>query len=233
MLFPGVSWRSVILSPRRTFAAVPVTLRIYDKKGVGNFPLKMVVSNLHETGLDLGSGPWTEARNNAATWSSELTTRDYHGRCVLMVYAAATSWHAAPPTTQYITSALSVGHDQVLAGTLDGVITYVLDKYSNSADFPAVAALYAAWTAGIDAGLPDATAALDAGMPDASAPDAAVPGDASMPDAAAIAGDAGGSTPTNGKAGCGCGATRSEGASVAVAALLLGLARLREREQPR
>src|SRR5262249_51112459 len=124
------------------------------------------VSDLMPSGLTLGG--WSVARDHAASWIAGA--RSYHGPCVVMVYAAPTSWHAAAPATAVITGSLTVGHDATLAGRADGVITYALDKTAGSADFDAVAALYGAWTAPPpDAGSPP-PAPSDAGIPDAGAP---------------------------------------------------------------
>jgi hypothetical protein len=67
-----------------------------------------------------------------------------------MIYATSTSWHAAPPTADYIAGGVQIALDAWSDGVAQGVITYCLRKtpYPND-DFTAVQTLYAAYADGV------------------------------------------------------------------------------------
>jgi hypothetical protein len=202
---------------------IALGLRLYDKQAVANFPLDLFVYGMQAAGVELGSGAWALSRHGAAEWAASPTDFQYGGDCISMIYAAATSWHAAEPTPQYLSDALTIGHDKIVSGSLDGLITYCLDKSPTSATFDTVAALYGAWRQG-EGGAP-----ADGGPPDAG------------PDASGGSGGtaAGGATPSSVGAscpsddGCGCrlpGSGRGAGRGLALLlGGLLGLGRRRRR----
>lgn len=113
--------------------SVSITFRIYDKQATTSLPVSIAVSDLAATGLAFSSAPWSVSRTNASTWTFAGVRH-----CVLMVYTTSTSWYSSAPATEYIAEALSDGHDQMVLGNADGVITYDLDKADGSVDFATV-----------------------------------------------------------------------------------------------
>jgi hypothetical protein len=208
----GADWAPIEVDLEAAVAgktSVDVTIRLYDKVGVSNYPLRAHVLLLEASGLDLGARAWQIARQNAATWALAAVNRDYRGRCVAMTYASPTSWHADPPTVAYLQDALSLGHDAIVAGQADGVITYVLDKSPGSPTFDPVASLYGRWTG----------TAPDGGVAD---------GGAGGPASASGCGCHLGGAPGGASEGR-RGPARDAGAILAVALLAIGPARRRRR----
>jgi hypothetical protein len=69
----------------------------------------------------------------------------YKKHMMLMTYASTVgTW---TPDTSYIVDSETRGHQWVLDGTLDGVITYCLDKVDTGpgSSFDAISSLYQQW----------------------------------------------------------------------------------------
>lgn len=145
--------------------SLPITFRVFDKRGVSNYGAAAFIYEMQATGLDLGAGgfgAWTASRQNAATWTAESITRGHRGRCILMVGATKGS-----DDVPYITDALTLGQEAIAECRADGVMMYCLDKNAGSSTFAPVASLYQTWANVPDGGACDSADAGEAGDGDA------------------------------------------------------------------
>lgn len=129
---------------------VTVAFRLLEKKGVGNFPLRWFVSDLHADGLQLAAGleqpqQWKVARQGAFETSLgkpiQPGQRRFHVPFISMTAADVYEFrlrHGDPATPERIAERLQTSLQAWKDGKCDGVVTYCLAKGQRSQTFPAV-----------------------------------------------------------------------------------------------
>jgi hypothetical protein len=147
---PGYQWRTIALDPGVTEGqTVTITFALRAATAVPGVPVvRAHVYGVEAAGLT-STDAWTVGRTGATTagWSAAAEQRHYRGKTTLMVYASPTGggWS---PDPEYIEATLRLGQTELLQGSVDGLLTYQLDKVDLEADqaFARVSALYGAWS---------------------------------------------------------------------------------------
>jgi hypothetical protein len=133
--------------------SVALMFELYDTVGVSNFKVDfrfkdVVAVNFSVEDPSKSDSTWTYSSNNTH-FTGEIGFKIDPLPLTVMVYAYPTSWHTDPPTTQYISDALTIAHRAILSGDADGLMTYCLNKNDTvNADFRMVKTLYTAWGEG-------------------------------------------------------------------------------------
>jgi hypothetical protein len=140
----GIGWEKIEVDLTAAIAGRPsvaISLSLIDNAdGPGAYEEPRLVMGASQ-GLTFGDFSTSRVGNGSS--SSGAATMDYQGRCVLMVFGWATT--PPVPTVDYLTAALGIGQDAIVAGEADGLMTYFLDKNPGSMTFDPVAALYEQW----------------------------------------------------------------------------------------
>lgn len=158
---PG--WRDVavdVTDKVRGKAGVTIAFRLFDKKGVSNFPVRWRVSGLEAEGLELAAdfgsrGPWQVDRRGAFEAGFGPAAPKGEGRfhVPFIVMTAAVEYefrlrHGDPATPDRIAHHLRLCLEARRDGKCDGVVTYCLDKSPQSPTFPLAQKLFAEFGGG-------------------------------------------------------------------------------------
>lgn len=124
-----------------------LTLRLYEKAGVGNFPVSAWFDSLSSSTLQItnpgfeGSlSGWTRLEARAFFDESWVPSRKFW----LMPYASKLGYETAQPTAAYVGAVTGTGLTLAGEGVTNGTMVYVLPLSDRQDVFDAVAALYAA-----------------------------------------------------------------------------------------
>jgi len=144
------AWRDVevdVTNQVRGKSAVTVALRLLDKKGVGNFPVRWRLSGLQAVGLQLAAdlsspGQWQVDQRGAfeAGFGPAMKTGEgrFHIPFIVMTAASQEEFrlrHGDPPTPERIAEWLRMSLEAWRDGKCDGVVTYCLDKRPESQSY--------------------------------------------------------------------------------------------------
>ncbi len=125
-----------------------ITFRVSSTRSQGGMPaVDAQVYDVGVIGVDLSSSPtWKKNIVGTGAWDAEPRTHRYHARVVEMVYASTLAGGFTPDKA-FIVHSATKAHERMLAGTLDGVMTYQLDKVNTfpGSTFAELAGLYASW----------------------------------------------------------------------------------------
>jgi hypothetical protein len=143
---PGFAQRSVDLGSHVTPGKnATLTFRVIATATAGSIPaINVNIYGVSGDGVTMGSSEWASHTLGAGA-SATTMNHSYRKNMVLMVYASTVgTW---TPDASYIANGVTVGHQGILDGTLDGVITYCLDKVDTGAgtSYDAVSSLYQQW----------------------------------------------------------------------------------------
>jgi hypothetical protein len=144
-------WREVkvdVSEHARGKANTTVAFRLLDKKGVSNFGVRWRLKDLHGEGLKLSASLEVPARWKLeqrgpfeAGFGEELQKHEPRFHIPLYVMTAAQPVefklrHGEPASPERISQWLQMCLDEMQKGKCDGVVTYCLDKSTNSPTFP-------------------------------------------------------------------------------------------------
>jgi len=146
--FHGWDTYTVDLSARlQGKTSTRLTLRLYEKAGVGNFPVAAWFDSLESSTLQItnpgfeGSlNGWTKLESRALFDESWAPS----GKFWLMPYASKLGTETAQPTAAYVGTVTGVGLQLAQSGVTNGTVVYVLPLSDRTDVFDAVAGLYAA-----------------------------------------------------------------------------------------
>jgi hypothetical protein len=126
-----------------------LAFEMYESGGVADsYHVMMSFRNIRIDGCEIGFDEWTYEESAPAFAGRTLEMPGYEDMdLTVMIYAAPTSWHKAPPSAATIREGLELGLDAWEANQANGVISYCLDKSPGSADFSAVQSLYGGFEA--------------------------------------------------------------------------------------
>jgi len=159
----AAAWRDVavdVTSAVRGKAGVNIAFRLFDKKGVSNFPVRWRLSGLKAEGLELAAdfsspGPWQVDRRGAFEAGFGPATKKGEGRfhVPFIVMTAGVEYefrlrHGDPATPDRIAQWLRMCLEARRDGKCDGVVTYCLDKQPQSLTFPLAQKLFAEFGGG-------------------------------------------------------------------------------------
>ncbi len=146
-------WQSVEVDVTAQVQAkknVRLTFRLIDKRGVSNFGVRWRLGELRTDGLRLGA-ELTQAATWQVTRQGEFETgfaadgkagqRRFHLPFISMPAGTLSDYqkrHGDPATPQAVADLLRVSLQAWRDGKCDGVVTYCLDKHSDSKTFPLV-----------------------------------------------------------------------------------------------
>ena len=150
-------WRAVevdVSSQTRSNTTAVVTLRILDKKGVGNFGVRWRLKDLQVDGLKLSAGldapeEWKVEQRGAfeAGFGAAIGKGpgDFHIPLIVMTAAQPIEFklrHGEPANPERIGQWLRICLEAMRDGKCEGVVTYCTDKGTDSPVFPVVQDLF-------------------------------------------------------------------------------------------
>ena len=151
------NWREIkvdLSQQLRGHSNAAVAFRLLDKKGVSNFGVRWRLKDLRALGLKLSASldtpaQWKLERRGPfeAGFGEALQKHEPRFHIPLFVMTAAQPIefklrHGEPASPERISQWLRMCLDEMQKGKCDGVVTYCLDKGTNSATFPLVQKLY-------------------------------------------------------------------------------------------
>lgn len=124
-----------------------ISFELYEQQGVGNFGVVCKFFNLSAENFSIDTINYQRDSNNTNFSISVLNnTNTKKLSLISMIYANPTSWHPIPPTVNYVQECLSISHQAILDSLADGIVTYCLDKSTDTSSYyVAVQDLYAQW----------------------------------------------------------------------------------------
>jgi hypothetical protein len=150
-------WRRIqvdVSKPIRGASNASVAFRLLDKKGVSNFGVRWHLKDLRAEGLNLSATLDTPAQwkleqrgSFEAGFGEALQRREpqFHIPLFVMTAAQPTEFklrHGEPTNPERISQWLRMCLDEMQKKKCDGVVTYCLDKATNSPTFPLVQKLF-------------------------------------------------------------------------------------------
>jgi len=150
-------WREIkvdVSEQIRDKSNATVAFRLLGKKGVSNFGVHWRLKDLRAEGLKLAAGletpaEWKLERHGSfeAGFGEGLQKRESRFHIPLFVMTAAQPIefklrHSEPASPERISQWLRMCLDEMQKGKCDGVVTYCLDKGTNSPTFPLVQSLF-------------------------------------------------------------------------------------------
>jgi hypothetical protein len=146
-------WREIkvdVSEQARGNSTVKIAFRLFDKKGVGNFGVHWKLKDLRAEGLRLSASLETPAQwkveqhgSFEAGFGEAVLKRTPRFRIPLFVMTAAQPIefklrHGEPASPERISQWLRMCLDEMRKKKCEGVVTYCLDKSTNSPVFPLV-----------------------------------------------------------------------------------------------
>jgi hypothetical protein len=151
-------WRLVEVNVTNSMpvdGTLAVALRLFDKNGVGNFGVRWRLKDLKTEGLQFAANPnapedWKVEKRGAfeAGFGAAAITKgpgQFHIPLVVMTAAQPVEFklrHGEPASPERIVQWLGMCLEAMRDGKCDGVVTYCLDKETNSPVFPLVQNLF-------------------------------------------------------------------------------------------
>jgi len=150
-------WQEIIVDVSNSAGGKPnvkIAFRLLDKKGVSNFGVRWQLKNLRAEGLRLSTkfetpGQWKVEQRGPfeAGFGDAMQKREprLHIPFIVMTAAQPTEFklrHGEPASPERISQWLNICLDEMQKGKCEGVVTYCLDKSTNSVTFPLVQKLF-------------------------------------------------------------------------------------------